>query len=543
MGDFVHKYSQRSLFLFLVVFFLLLILYFPGRNGMLTDDGLSGLWEIEKEGWNGYVHNFGCDRFYYFHYAILFFLYKICGFHGIKWLSVYCFMQAMNSMLVFLFFKKILSHINTSSTGTYTAWVIAIWFALQPYMTENILWASTSHYAISLMILLLVCNFITQEDKITKRKIILLSHVLFALSLITLEISFIFPIVWASCLILMYLLKIKTISPFQYFTHYILPQIGIVATYMICYKWQYHFWYPHDRLGRDAQVPWSHYIQTLAQRLTMQISNLHYTSHDIRHKMYSLSAQYAPYLILITFMAISFLIYMKKNKKIIWLCLWLICMYIIFSLPFLRHYFMYIIKYENIRYLYFSSIFFFALVALLLSGKNKTLNAISIICSLFFFIFFVRLAAKDRAVAGKTQNDFLLSMPSVTNHKQYFLNVPAYAKDVYIFRYRTRLDIACEVFRKDIETKNVIQICGYMSRGDIDSIKVDKINDSTYKLYNHTAGSWWIIDGLGALNYETEDYIFEKDEWNGYLLKFKNRLALHNGVWFFNKNKFENLNQ
>lgn len=542
MSEFLHKYGQRSISIFLVVFFLLLILYFPGRNGMLTDDGLSGLWEIQKEGWDGYVHNFGCDRFYYVHYAILFLIYKICGFHGLIWLIVFCFLQAVNSALIFGFFKKILSFISTKATHTLTSWAIALLFAFQPYMTENIIWASTSHYAISLMILLTICNFIIQENKITKWYYITISHLLFTLSVLTLEISFIFPIVWASCIILLYLLKVKTISPFQYFTLYILPQIGIVLIYMICYKWQYHYWYPHDRLGRDAQVPWSHYIQTLAQRITMQVSNIHYTAHDTRHKMYSLAAKYSTYILLATFMGISFLIYMKKNKKMIWLCFWLVSMYIIFSLPFLRHYFMYVIKYENVRYLYFSSVFFFALAVILLLGKNKILNTIWIICTIIFFAFFVRLAAKDRAVAGKIQNDFLQNMPVVTAHKQYFLNVPAYANDVYVFRYRTRLDIACEVFRKDIEIKNAIQISGYMSMGDIDSIQVEKINDSTYKIYNHTPGSWWIIDGLGAVNYETEDYIFEKDEWNGYLLRFKNRITPQNGVWFFNKNKFENIN-
>lgn len=542
MREFLHKYSQRSISLFIVVFFLLWILYFPGRNGMLTDDGLSGLWEIQKEGWDGYVHNFGCDRFYYFHYAILFSLYKICGFHGIMWLSVFCFLQALNSSLIFLFFKKILSYTHIG-THNYIACAIALWFALQPYMTENIIWASTSHYAISLMILLLVCNFIIQENIITKRKYILLSHVLFALSILTLEISFIFPIVWASCIILLYLLKVKTISPFQYFTLYILPQIGIVAIYMICYKWQYHYWYPHDRLGRDAHVPMSHYIQTLAQRITMQVSNLHYTSHDIRHKMYSHAAKYAPYVLIATFIGISVLIYLKKNKKIMWLSIWLICMYILFSLPFLRHYFMYLIKYENVRYVYFSSVFFFALAAVLILGKFKILNTIFLLCTLSVFVFFVRLAAKDRAVAGKIQKSFLQNMPAVTAHKQYFLNIPAYAKDVYLFRYRTRLDIACAVYRKDIETQNVIQISGYMSMGDIDSIQVEKINDSTYKVYNHTPGSWWISDGLGAVSYQTEDYIFEKDEWNGYILKFKKRLSSQNGIWFYNKNKFENVNR
>ncbi len=541
LHSFYTKLTTQPLFYFTSIFLLIFITYLPGHSGMLVDDGLSGIWEIQKQQLGGFLQSYGCDRFYHGHYAILFLLFSIASFHTISWFILYTILLSINSTLVFFFFKKFFTRLVLCPLATPIALSTSVWFALQPYMIENILWAATSHYAFTFMILFAVMYLLMDNTTAYTIPNIILSHLGFALALVTLEISFIYPLVWGGFMLLQYILHVPELKIRSYIQLYLLPQILLVACYAICYKYVYDYWFPHDRLGRNIEVHSIHYIQTLMQRLFMQVSLIQYADYPLRHWWYSRISSHAIPLSIILFSSVALYLLFKKNKKAAWIMVWLLSMWLLFSLPFMRHYFMYLFRYENIRYLYFSSVFIYALVAYILISRLRYLNVLLLVSSLCVFIYFDRVAANHRALAGKIHQDYIEHFPNNTNGKHFLLNVPSYVHDVYVFRYSDRLKIALETYQKDVDYDNIIQVSGYLSHAYQDSITVDKINDSTYKVYNYTPDSWWIREALGAVSYENDQYFFEKDEWNGYLLRFKQKLSANDKLWLFVNGRFVNV--
>ena len=65
--------------LFLVGWIFVFAIYFPGHRAMLIDDGISGLWELKKWGFNGYLNSYGMKSFYYGYFGFLAIVYFLFG--------------------------------------------------------------------------------------------------------------------------------------------------------------------------------------------------------------------------------------------------------------------------------------------------------------------------------------------------------------------------------------------------------------------------------------------------------------------------------
>jgi hypothetical protein len=77
------------IFLFLVSWIFVFAIYFPGHKAMLIDDGISGLWEFKKLGFNGYLHSYGMKSFYYGYFGFLAIIYFLFGTNPLGWFLVF----------------------------------------------------------------------------------------------------------------------------------------------------------------------------------------------------------------------------------------------------------------------------------------------------------------------------------------------------------------------------------------------------------------------------------------------------------------------
>jgi hypothetical protein len=80
---------------------------------------------------------------------------------------------------------------------------------------------------------------------------------------------------------------------------------------------------------------------------------------------------------------------------------------------------------------------------------------------------------------------------------------------------------ALQYRRKKPFAGKMYDIIQYNSVSVADGMSAEKINDSTLYVHFIHNGSWFMREGLGAIDYETPAYKVQMTEW-GYTVTFKN---------------------
>lgn len=530
-----HFYVYFGIWAWLVT----LAIYFPARNAMLIDDGLSGLWDFQQYGWQGYWHSYGMKSFYHSYFAFLGILYALFGTNPLGWFLVFTALHAINTALVFRATLVLFEWIR----NTHAVWIAlftSLLFLLSPYQSENIIWAATGHYAITFMILWWgIIQVVNMASQIHPARKYILFHVAFAVSLTTLEISFFFPLIWfllfVVCMIYQWNGRLAWLSLPTIW----LPQIAIVTLYL----WLYHAnngnWIP-NRYTTPHSVNLPQLSITWYQQLTKLITCAHYWDYPIREKIYLFCTRWKVCTAIfgILSLGISIVIIRKQIKQIaLLLCLGIATIAV--SYPFLEKYFMYLFRFENDRYLYYTSAFVFVILVWLLFSIHQMVRGMVLVAWLCVFVYGIFPAVKARQIGAAIHQRFINKFPSVGEGKIYLLNIPAYGADTYVFRSKDRLPIALQAIHGIRAKKQIEQVAFYNAQNISDSFLVKQIGPQQLQVINSTPGSWWMYENIGAVSYETNNYKFEKDPWNGYMLTFTQPLQTSDRIYIFQRGKFQ----
>lgn len=538
MGFIQHKHFK---WIYLIACFALLFgIYYSGHEAMLIDDGISGIWEIKMEGLPGYWKSYGFENFYYGHYAIVAALYFLFGLNSLGWFLFFIAMHALNASLIFVVCKKLFSNITATTEASIMAIFNSLLFLLSPYQSENIIWAATSHYNITLFILLLSIYCLMHKIEGKKTFSIFFLHLLFAIALLTLEISFLFPLVMFSLYMLFIFFKKNKLSYKDYGLKIVLPQFLLVMIYCAFHKYLFHTWIPHDRASNETIFSLAHAITTLSQQMLKLFGFVHFLDFAKRENIYLSLLHWKKVLmvLILLFAMVSFFLY-KKQKEKFYVGLFLVFAALLMYAPFMRLYFMYIARIENDRYNYFASVFLFPLFVFLIFQLHKFIRYIVLFLYLGAFVVCLFPVISARKHSARLHQQYLKQLPiGHSVGKLYLLNVPASCKDTYLFRAEGRLGIAYQtIYAQDI-FKRVEQVAWYNAQGENDLFEVKKINDSSFHMQIKTNGSWWMQESMGAVNRETDEYSFELDAWGGYLITFKKPLNKEDQVAYYSEGKF-----
>lgn len=513
--------------------------YYPAQGAMLIDDGVSGIYEWQTKGFLGFLSSFGFDSFYHGHYLIVGLLYSLFGTNPLGWFIVFTGLHALNASMIFRVFTKFYTILGNAHSSMWISLIGAVLFMCSCYQSENIVWAATSHYAITLLILLLSLHYLLAlKQGQSNTMSLFVFHALFAFALLTLEISFLFPLIYLIIYVAVMAAGAQQMNVGQFILRIFLPQAVLIAIYLGCYKWQFGTWLPHDRAPLDAIVSLPDMFTHLIQHLIKLFGFIHFLDFPKRDGIYTWCIHWKKVALIsgIIFLVLSVWLYRRKPQQMF--MMWLLAILgLIMYAPFLRLYFMYIARIENDRYSYFASVIFFQLMVFLLFNANRFVRAFVICSYLALFIWFGRQAIKARAESAIMHQQFLNKFPEQTKHDLYLLNVPVSVADAYLFRKRERIPIAYRaIFGRPLQPEP-FQIAFYNAQSLSDSFEVKKINDSTLHVQLKANGSWWMNEGLGATNYSTSHYEFTTDENGGYTVSFKQPLSKLN-VYLFEKNRF-----
>ncbi len=531
-------------FLFSIFWIAIVVIYYPAHKAMLIDDGISGLWEMKQEGLKGFINSYGFKSFYFGHYFILGFLYLIFGTNPLGWFLVFTGMHALNATLIFTTFKKIYQQFIQGSQSTWISLCGALLFLLSPYQSENIIWGATSHYFSTLCILLIGMNWLV--DYIVSAKVnfsIFLFHGLFAFALITLEISFLFLLVYICLFLLLVICKKNALSIPKFLFNIVLPQLILVVIYLAFYRLKNGSWIPHDRSQVDAVITVPYMITTLSQHLMKLIGQIHLFDLKTREWIYGMAIHWKRMLLLWSVVGIAFSVwcFYKQKSRLIGMYFLVACSLLMFA-PFVRVYFMYFNQVENNRYSYFATVFMMQLIVFILFLFNKWLRGILFVSLFGLYVFFIFPNVKSRFYSAKLYTTYLSKFPGEIKGKIYMMNVPAYCSNAYLFRAKYRFPISYQAIYHHDLFNQLVQVAWYNSQTDQDSFAVKKLSDSSYEMQLKTNGSWWMYESNGASDYETDDYKFDVGEWGNYTLTFKHPLKEEDVLIYFNGKQFVKVN-
>ncbi len=533
-----------NLYYFFTGFFVLVVFYFSAHQAMLIDDGLSGIWEIKTRGLEGYWRSYGFENFYFGHYAVVALLYAVFGLHSLPWFLFFAAMHALNATYIRIFFTKIFSGTQANSRATQMGIFVSLLFLLSPYQSENIVWAATSHYSLSLFVLLILANDLIDKIQGESGMPMLLFHFLFLFSLVTLEISFLFPLLLAFLWLFYHRIGKNRLPWRSYSLKILLPQLLFIGAYLCFHQLVYQSWLPHDRAVHGTPYSVSHAVTTLAQQIVKLFGFVHFLDYRHREEIYTALLHWKKVLLLLAVLStLSGLLLYKKGKAHFFTGSFLLLSALLLYAPFLRLYFMYLMRIENDRYNYFASVFLFALFVYLLFHIPNYLRYTLV--SLYLIAFTVCLfpVISARKHSARLHHAFTEQLDAQsTKGKIYLLNVPASCKDAYVFRSEGRLGIALQtLYGKDLFDR-LVQVAWYNAQSENDHFTVSKLSPLGFRVERKTDGVWWMYQSIGASDYENDLYRFTLNEWGDYVLSLKEPLHPGDQLLLYDRGKFIRVN-
>jgi|GEM_PF-2273486 len=510
----INKYPVAYLFIAYLV--AIVVIYWKARNGLLIDDGMAGLIEYRKQGLKGWFNSFGFPSLYYTHDFFVLLIYNIAGKSSTIWFFTMATLHVANACSALVVFHKLYRLLNIRNADL-IAFSGSVLFLLSPYQTENLAWAATLHYSISMLIFLLSTYTILHSlhtNKIKKKHVILITG-LHVAALTCLEISLVFPAAYFILFLIVFISKKTKISISRFVIQLILPLILTTCLYFIVTKILKGHWVPHYGSEHLKNFTVGYYLSNTYKYLCKYLLLLHFANYHYRELIYTLCEKHITTIsiLLLASFAITCYIFYKKNKALSFAFIGLCALFFLLLLPSLSMYFMYLFTPENDRLGYFMSLILYQIISVVLISISLYAGVTLLILFFSIGLFFLTRQVNKWGEAAYLHNNLINSFTWLHSKKIYVLNSPSNYKGVYQFRAEKRLYWAIH-FNTNINLeKNLTSVLSSAYANVNDSSIVTIVNDSTLNVDFITNGGWLMHDQLGATDYSTKEYSVTVDPW------------------------------
>lgn len=517
-------FSKQSLFLFLIFYGIVFFLYRHCLHVGFIDDSLAAFWQYKQQGTKGFFNSFNFPALYYGHDLFYFLPYFLFGLNEVVWHLLFFALFSLNALFIFHVSKNVLEKYSFSRSFA-AAFIACLFFIFHPHQTENVLWFATMHYQIAMLCLLAGILLIIHN------KSIWVLHALFILSLLTIEITLVFPAIWATT----FLVFRKDIS--ETFKKIILPQAFAIAVYFLATKFLKGSFIPH--YGTEHLQGWSPLVMlsVFTKYLLKILGFVHFASYETREKIYNWCDSTIHILPVWISVAVFFFILLKtKFTREAKFVLALLGFSFIALLPVLNMYFMFLMQIENDRLSFFALPFLSLLTAFLLTRIPVVVTVPVTVFALVVMKKFLGLYCWYWINASEVQTKTLESYRWFDKKKVYVLNLPQNFGGAYIYRRPWRFACAMGLCKdKNIE-QQIEVVAGQNMFNASDGVTVEKTDSLLCKITLEGWGWFW-NEQVGAYDYETEDFRFKLID-KTYSLHFKHPLQndeaiifQHGGIW------------
>jgi hypothetical protein len=471
------------------IFYLLSILfYFQAREGMLTSDFYNWIYIYETQPISQLITCYGYPGLHQMYHIPFFIAYKIFGLNAKAWILLFTFIHSVNATLLLVFSRKILT---LSHRPTGFAIVPALLFLLSPYQTEAVAWGATIHYLLITTFFLVSLILLIQFVESKKTPFLWGFLASFALSLFTMEQSFLFPLCYLAVIIL---LAPAFDSKFIKSTLMILaPAMLIVATYFLLSKITFGAFIGH--YGADEHLKFNFFeISTVLFQYALKFTTFfRFLPFDQKHYLLALFQNYAFQLTtILLFSAAALFAFFVKNKntpdlfRVIVLCM----VIAVFCLgPVLNIAMDSLQSLQTDRYSYLPSAFIYVALCLILLSVNVRLGYIAGFAVIFFSAFHLYQTTTDYKEAGIVKNKMLEKfLPVSQNNHFLFLNMPDNFRGVHMFRNGFS---AASDLHNQTNIRGKMQVVAHVNYLSIDeSIEISRLENDTVLVHLPKWGRW-----------------------------------------------------
>lgn len=475
----------------------------------MIHDFLGWIIKYQNGDWSSLQNCFGYfglhHVFHFFNYSI----FRIFGTNHVAWYIVFAVLSGVNATLLYRLLLKIFQGFGIQKFRT-IAFLSSLLFLIGPYQVEVVTWKACLHYIMTVMfftsILHLVYEFMIRK---AKAKYLIGHHLLFIASLFTLEINLATPFI---LLVFAFMFSMKDEWNWSfYLKKFFLPHLVILAMYFLANKLilgEVVGHYGSDlHLNFDPSLLFSNGMSYYIKYMGL----VHFWSFDARLSVYesmkTLSVMGGAVLFILSLIIWSYRKY--RNDVHMMLSVGYLVSFFMALFPIANLYLMYIVPFQNDRYGYFASIFFYPFIFLLLFKLPAVLRYILLTIFLVANIYF------SYKTVWKCREAGLISASLIESYKWYedkevrLVTIPDNYKGVYLFadfhkESSETWNEALKIYGKQEVKGNIIEYSHFLQSSAIDSFKY-RIDHDTLHVEFKQYGNWFIRNGIGFTDFENDE--------------------------------------
>ena len=502
--------------------------YYPARNYGFVSDFLGWFHKYQNGSYADVIHCFGYNGLHQFFHLLNFTVFKLFGTSSISWSILFAAFHGLNSFLVFILVKDLTDRWQLKLP--HLEWFAAVMFLIAPFQLEVVSWNACLHYLMSLFVLLSSLLLTIRLLNTKKLKLLIWIHLLFLISLFTLEINLSIPFILIS-LILVDLLKNNSLKQeLKLAGLLIIPQVALLILYFLLNKVILGDWIGHYGTEVHLATPFSEIIGHAWAYVLHQLAYLDLFQYDTQRTIYSfLFDPGVSYSILILLLILFFWCikeFQKLDSRIQLAGLFLIIFFMAL-VPILSLYFYYVTPFKNDRYLYFASPFLFISIGVLFYYLNRTWRHTLMILYVIAAGVLNRANISSTALAAIGADYMLQNFPceDFKDKEIVLLGLGDNFRGNYL--YSEYADDG-NSFKKAMQIKyperscqmNILNPAQFNLKYGSDALGAQFTDDRTIKVFIKQNGTWFWRHGKGLASYETDRYKIETHGWY-YLMHLK----------------------
>jgi hypothetical protein len=521
----VLEITNRKGPLALLILSALVALFFYSTTAQagFTSDFLGWVLVYRQGDYSDVLHCFGYPGNHQLLHLVFFSMFRWFDINPLPWFSVFTGLHLINGFLLFYLIKRIGEHKDIRRA----AWIAslgAILFLLSPYQGEVLTWRVCVHYLLTTAFILLILHQILSYLSRGRRTHLWGMHLLFIMALFSLELSFVVPILSLPFLLFM---GTKEMNWKKLLFSITGVQLFLLASYLVLNRFTLGAVVGHYGAETHLSFELSKVLGNLVKYLTKYLGYTHFWSYGDRVWMYEhlirpniLWAVVAAG----TFLILSCVFFFRRLNGKVQLAFMSLLFFFIALAPVSNLFFSYHFPYENDRYGYLASAFFYPFMASLLFLLPAILRWL-LIPGLFYFHFgfFVEMV-RDYSNSGRVLWSLLEDYRWEDAEEVYVLGSVDNYNGIWVFKDFSEESIVLKEsleFLKKEEVKGEIHtITQFNMKRPADGLRVQVYSPDSLAVIQKQFGTWFQARGRGAGNYESEKVRFHLREGK-YNLKIK----------------------
>ncbi|NCI48203.1 hypothetical protein [Sediminibacterium soli] len=520
---------------YIFFFVVISVIYQPAANAGLVTDFIDWRNHYQQSGLADLINGKqnSIKSFYQFTHLLMYGFTNLFGANPIAWHFLFTALFALNGFLIYRLFTTVLKDAGVDNAEGIVL-IGVLFFLVSPYQAEVVVWKACLHYLTGFaMALYFALNAIADlRHPTTKRW--LLSMLIFTCSVFSLEFFLLTPVL---TLILLFFYRHNSQSDTFRISirKFVIIPFLLILGYFIVYKLVFGRWVAHYGAEHHEKLFHPDTFSTFfkyAIKYLILLRHWNYQEKEaVNHFLDGPIIQWGALVIVLSFVIYG-LIRLKKwniRNKVLLLCMFLFMLYL---MPAATFHYSYLLLSENDRLGFMASAFLLMGFSVLLSRLPRriyyTIACVYIgLCTFPLFQSVMYWKKSEFIFSATVQHPIWHS--SIHPHEQVlFLNAPDNFMGIPIFKSWNDSSDIWKSIRLDnprISFGSFYDVAKYNMTDTGNGVHIVVIDSITIRVIFNQWGNWWWNKGIGAGNYENQDYqvIFnDGDCGNCYTLRLKN---------------------